>query len=491
MRRITVIGSGVSGISVASHLAKAGYDVTVLEKNEHAGGRARKFEVDGFTFDMGPSWYWMPDVFERYFAHFGYRVSDLYDLERLDPSYNIWFTGGEKRAIPANMEKLKSMFEEIESGSSERLEQFLAEAAHKYEVGMTDLVYKPSLNITEFADMRVLKGLFDLHLLRSMSSHVRKFFKDERLIQLLEFPVLFLGATPAKTPALYSLMNHADLSLGTWYPKGGMHKVIEAMLKVATEQGVKFQFGVNVEEIIVKNGRASLVKTSTSIIETDLVITAADYEHSDQKLLTKDNQNYTRKYWDKRAMAPSSLIFYLGVNKKVEGIEHHNLFFDRDFNLHAEEIYTDPKWPTDPLFYVCAPSKTDETVAPEGMENLFILIPVAPDLKDEESMREKYYDLIMERMEHLTGQSIKQHVIYKRSYAHKDFKSDYNAFKGNAYGLANTLMQTAFLKPRIRNRKVPNIYYAGQLTVPGPGVPPSIISGEVVANEIMKNHPNN
>jgi phytoene desaturase len=490
MKAVTVIGSGIAGLSVASHLAKEGYRVTIVEKNDQPGGRARKFDAEGFTFDMGPSWYWMPDVFERYFENFGYKVEELYDLVRLDPSYNIWFTGGEKREIPASMDKLKEMFEEIEPGAGKKLDAFLKEAAYKYQVGMTDLVYKPSLSLFEFADVRILKGLFDLHLLRSMSSHIRKYFKDERLIQLLEFPVLFLGATPSKTPALYSLMNHADLSLGTWYPKGGMNKIIEAMVRVAKEQGVQFRLGEAVEEIIIKNGAANSIKTDKAIIESDLVVAAADYHHVDQTLVNGTNKNYSPQYWDKRAMAPSSLIFYLGINKKVDGVEHHNLFFDKDFNLHADEIYTTPKWPTDPLFYVCAPSKTDANVAPEGCENIFILIPVAPGLQDNNETREKYYELVMNRMEQLTGQSIKNHVVFKRSYAHNDFMSDYNAFKGNAYGLANTLMQTAFLKPKIRSKKVDNLYYTGHLTVPGPGVPPSIISGQVVAQELMKNHPN-
>jgi phytoene desaturase len=485
---VVVIGSGFAGLSAASFLAKEGYRVTILEKNSSPGGRARKFDAQGFMFDMGPSWYWMPDVFESYFGHFGHKVSDLYDLVRLDPSYNIWFTGGEKRSIPAQKADLLHMFEEIEPGSGPKLEQFLKEAAYKYEVGITDLVYRPGRSLMEFADMRIMKGLFDLHLLQSMSKHVRKFFKDERLIQLLEFPVLFLGATPQETPALYSLMNHADLSLGTWYPMGGMHRIIEAMVKVAEEQGVHILCNETVEAIEVKNGSVSHVRTSGKLIEADFVVGAADYHHVEQNLLEKQHRQYSEKYWDKRAMAPSSLIYYLGIDKRIDGLEHHNLFFDKDFNLHAHQIYTSPQWPSDPLFYVCAPSKTDPTVAPEGCENLFILIPVAPDLTDTPEVRERYFQRVMERMEGLLGQSIRPHVIYRKDYAHSDFRADYNAYKGNAYGLANTLSQTAILKPKLKSPKVKNLYYAGQLTTPGPGVPPSLISGQVVARELIKDH---
>ncbi|MCF8258982.1 MAG: phytoene desaturase [Flavobacteriales bacterium] len=485
---VVVIGSGFAGLAAASCLAKEGYQVTVLEKNTTPGGRARKFDEQGFMFDMGPSWYWMPDVFEQYFAHFGHSISDLYDLKRLDPSYNIWFTGGEKRTIPADRNELSLLFEEIEPGSSTKLQQFLKEAAYKYDVGMKDLVFRPGRSLSELMDLRLIKGLFDLHMFRSMTSHIKDFFKDERLIQLLEFPVLFLGAKPAETPALYSLMNHADLSLGTWYPMGGMHRIIEAMVRVAEEQGVRILCNETVERIEVRNGSATNVKTSKGQFDADFVVGAADYHHVEQHLLEKTHRQYSERYWESRSMAPSSLIYYLGVNRRIEGLEHHNLFFDKDLRLHAHQIYTAPQWPTDPLFYLSAPSKTDPTVAPEGCENLFVLIPVAPGLEDSEQVRNEYYHRVMDRVESLLGQKIRPYVIYNRSYAHSDFRSDYNAFKGNAYGLANTLMQTANLKPKMKSSKVKNLYYAGQLTVPGPGVPPALISGQVVARELIKDH---
>jgi phytoene desaturase len=488
-KKVVIIGSGFAGLSSACHLAKAGYRVTILEKNEMAGGRARKFEVDGFVFDMGPSWYWMPDVFESFFAAFGKKVSDYYQLTRLDPSYSVWFGINDRMQVPAKMSALEELFEANEPGSVPNLRKFLKEAQYKYEVGMNDFVQKPSHNIMEFADMRVLKSLFRIQMFTSMSSHVRRLFKNEQLVQLLEFPVLFLGATPQNTPALYSLMNYADMSLGTWYPMGGMHKIVEGMVSLANELGVKIELNSEVEEIIVKNDTATSVKTRNgSIFEADIVVGGADYHHIDTQLLKQSERNYSDQYWDKRAMAPSSLLYYIGVNKRLTNLNHHNLFFDEDFNQHAQDIYSNPDWPKKPLFYVSVPSITDPSVAPEGCENLFLLIPVAPGLADSEEVRDHYYDLIMNRLEQLTGQSIRDAVIYKRSYAHSDFVKDYHAFKGNAYGLANTLLQTAFLKPKIKSKKVKNLYYTGQLTVPGPGVPPSLISGEVVAKEIIKNY---
>jgi len=482
-KNVVIIGSGFAGLSAACCLAKEGYSVTVYEKNSSPGGRARKFSEDGFTFDMGPSWYWMPDVFEKFFNHFGKSTTDYYDLERLDPSYRVFFEDGKPTDIPAKGEAINRLFESLEPGSSEKLDEFLNEAAYKYDVGINDLVHKPGKSISELLSLRLIKGVFKLHVFQSISSYIRKYFKHPKLIQLLEFPVLFLGAMPSNTPALYSLMNYADIALGTWYPKGGMHKVIEGMVRLGEELGVSYQYNCQVESIAMNSAKAKGIVVNGETIKADYIVGGADYEHIEQNLLPEKFRKYSRKYWDKRDMAPSSLIYYLGVNKRVKNLLHHNLFFDQPFDRHAEEIYQSPKWPTNPLFYVSCTSKTDDTVAPEGHENIFILIPVAPGLEDTEEMRNKYFDIIMNRLEKLTGENIKDNIVFKRSYAHKDFKKDYNAFKGNAYGLANTLRQTANLKPSMHS-KVKNLLFTGQLTVPGPGVPPSIISGQVVAREI-------
>ena len=483
---IIVIGSGFSSLAAATSLADEGKKVTVLEKNTQTGGRARQLSASGFTFDMGPSWYWMPDVFDAYFERFGKKVTDYYELVRLDPSYQVVFQDKEFVDIPAAYSELKALFEKYEKGSGVELDKFLAEAQYKYRTGMDDLVHKPSQSILEFAQWKVISGIFKLQLLSPISSHIRKYFKNSKLIELLEFPVLFLGAKPQDTPALYSLMNFADIKLGTWYPMGGMHKIVEGMTALAKEKGVEFVLDCEVQKLEVKNGKVVKAITTKGDFEGTHFISGADYHHTDKHLLESKYHNYSDKYWDTRKMAPSSLLFYLGVNKKVKNLRHHNLFFDESFNQHAVEIYDNPQWPSNPLFYVCVPSVTDESVAPEGQENVFVLVPVAPDLKDDKETREKYYHKVMDRLESLTKQKIREHVIYKRSYAHEDFKEDYHAFKGNAYGLANTLRQTAILKPNLRNKKLKNLFYTGQLTTPGPGVPPSLISGQVVAKEVLK-----
>ena len=439
---------------------------------------------------MGPSWYWMPDVFEDYFNYFNKKRSDFYELQRLDPSYTVIFGEDHFVDLPADFSKLRALFESIEAGSASKLDSFMEQAAYKYRVGMKDLAYRPGRSVMEFASVKLLLDVLRMDIFKSFHTHVRKYFRNPILLKIAEFPILFLGAVPQNTPALYSLMNYADMKLGTWYPKGGMHKIVEGMVELACAEGVEFVYDTPVSSITVNSdGHATEVISGKNKFEADIVIASADYHHVEQKLIPEKYRTYSQKYWESRTMAPGSLIFYLGIDKRLEHLNHHNLFFDEDFARHAAQIYETPDWPDKPLFYVSVPSKTDPSVAPVGCENIFILVPVAPGLEDNEDIREKYYNITMDRLEKLTNQSIKEHVIYKRSYAHKDFIGDYNSFKGNAYGLANTLKQTALLKPSLKSNKIKNLYYTGQLTVPGPGVPPSIISGQIVAREVEKDFP--
>lgn len=468
-------------------MAKSGWKVTVLEKRKIPGGRAGRLQEDGFTFDTGPSWYWMPDVFERFFACFGKKVSDYYTLERLDPSYRIYWNDG-PMDIPANYEELKKLFESIEPGSASRLDSFLKEAVYKYEIGINKLVHNPGQSYTEFLDWDLVKGVFKLDVFTSMRKHISRHFKNPKLQQLLEFPVLFLGALPENTPALYSLMNYADIKLGTWYPQQGMYKVVEGMCSLAKELGVEFVFDSNVTEIKVDKGKARQVIVNNEIAyDADVVIGGADYNFIETRLLPQAYRSYSDAYWEKRIMAPSCLIYYVGLNKKLNDVLHHCLFFDTDFEKHGKEIYTTMEWPGEPLFYVSIPSATDKTVAPEGCENIFFLIPVAAGLQgDDAGLRERYFEMILTRFEKHLGQNVRDSIIYKKTYSVSNFVNDYNSFKGNAYGLANTLLQTANLRPSCRSSKVKNLFYTGQLTVPGPGVPPCLISGEVVAKQATK-----
>ncbi|HEX8018605.1 phytoene desaturase family protein [Mucilaginibacter sp.] len=484
-KHIAVIGAGFAGLSAAAYLAKAGYQVSLFEKNTDIGGRARQIlTANGYVFDMGPSWYWMPDVFERFFKDFDSKPADFYHLTRLDPQYAIIFGKEDQLQVPASIAAISRMFENMEGGAAEQLDHFLQEAAYKYRTGVHKLVYKPGLSLLEFADAELVRGIFRLQVFTSLSRHVQKHFRHPHLRALMEFPALFLGAMAADTPALYSLMNYAGLATGTWYPQGGFGKVIDAMKTVAAREGVRFYTNEAVDGFEFHKHKISMVITTRNRYAVDGVIGAADYHHIDQQLLPAQYRNYTPAYWKKRVMAPSALIFYIGVRKEISRLMHHNLFFDESMEAHGREIYKEPKWPSKPLFYVCCPSKTDPAVAPEGHENIFILMPLAADLEDTDELRQRYFEQIMGRLEKYCGQDIRTHIDYQQSYCVNDFISDYNSFGGNAYGLANTLKQTAILKPSVRNNKLGNLFFAGHLTVPGPGVPPAVISGNVAADQL-------
>ena len=482
-KTILIIGSGFSALAASCYLARQGNRVTIYEKNETIGGRARQFKKDGFTFDMGPSWYWMPDVFERFFNDFDKKASDYYELIKLNPAYRVYFGMDDFINIYDNLEEIKATFENIETGSGKQLEAFINQAKSNYDIAIKDLVYRPGVSPLELITLQTTLKLNQFF--STVSRDIRKNFKNERLIQILEFPVLFLGAKPSKTPSFYNFMNYADFGLGTWHPKTGMFDVVRGIEKLAVELGVTIKTNVAIEKIIVENKTAAGIVIGGEFIPADIVLSGADYQHT-ETLLEEQHRAYSEKYWESRVFAPSSLLFFIGFNKKIENISHHALFFDVDFNQHAADIYDVPKWPEAPLFYANFPSKTDQTAAPEGMESGFFLIPLAPGITDTEALRSTYFEKIITRFETLTQQTIKKNIIFKRSFCKNDFITDYNAYKGNAYGMANTLLQTAFLRPKLKSKKVKNLYFTGQLTVPGPGVPPALISGKLVAALIQK-----
>jgi phytoene desaturase len=482
-KRITIIGSGFSALAASSYLAKSGHDVHVYEKNESVGGRARQLKIDGFTFDMGPSWYWMPDVFDRFFADFGKKTTDYYELIKLSPAYRVYFGVDEFIAIADNLPEIEATFENIEKGSGAVLHDFMMEAQSNYNIAIKDLVYRPGVSPLELVTVETAKKVGEFF--SNISRDVRKKFKNEQLIQILEFPVLFLGAKPSDTPSFYSFMNYADFGLGTWHPKTGMYDVVRAMKSLAEELGVVFHTNSNIEKIIVENKTAKAIVVNGERIDSDLVLSGADYHHT-ETLLDNEHRAYSEKYWDSRVFAPSSLLFYVGFDKKIDNISHHALFFDTDFYQHAKDIYDEPRWPDEPLFYANFPSITDKSAAPEGMESAFFLVPLAPGINDTEALREEYFEKIMNRFESVTKQSVKKNIIFKKSFCKNDFVSEYNSYKGNAYGMANTLLQTAFLRPKLKSKKVRNLYFTGQLTVPGPGVPPALISGKLVSDLINK-----
>lgn len=480
---IQIIGSGFASLSAACYLAKEGHRVTIYEKNTTVGGRARQLKKDGFTFDIGPTWYWMPDVFERFFADFNKKPSDYYELIKLNPAYQVYFDIQDYITIADNLDHIANTFETIEKGSGEKLKKFIKEAQQNYEIAIKKLVYRPGVSPFELitTETALKAGQF----FSNISKDIRRQFQTKRLIQILEFPVLFLGAKPSDTPSFYNFMNFADFGLGTWHPKNGMYSVIQAMENLALELGVTIKTNAEVEKILVEERKAVGLIVNGETIHSDIVLSGADYHHT-ESLLAEKFRAYSEKYWNKKTFAPSSLLFYVGFDKKIEHVEHHTLFFDVDFDVHAAAIYDVPKWPEEPLFYASFPSKTDETVAPYGCEASIFLIPLAPGLEDTDALRDMYFDKIITRLEKLTKQAIKGSILFRESFCVNDFIKEYNSYKGNAYGMANTLMQTAFLRPKLKSKKVENLYFTGQLTVPGPGVPPSLISGKLVSDLIQK-----
>ncbi len=481
--KVVVIGSGFSSLAAVCYLAKAGHDVTIYEKNSTVGGRARQLKRDGFTFDMGPTWYWMPDVFERFFTDFGKKPSDYYELIKLNPAYRVYFGHDDYITIEDTLEKITNAFEKEEPGSSIKLKEFMAQAQDNYNIAIKDLVYRPGVSPLELVTPTTIKKIGQFF--STISKEVRNEFKNPKLISILEFPVLFLGAKPSNTPAFYSFMNYADFGLGTFHPKNGMYSVIEGMKNLAEKLGVVIKTNQNIEKIIVENNTASAVIIDGKEIKAEVILSGADYHHT-ETLLDKPFRQYSEKYWANKTFAPSALMFYVGFDRKIENVDHHTLFFDVDFEKHSQEIYDLPQWPEDPLFYASFPSKTDSSAAPEGKEAGIFLIPLAPGLDDIPELREEYFGKIMARFEKITNQEAKKYVIFKESFCINDFISEYNSYKGNAYGLANTLLQTAFLRPKLKSKKVKNLFFTGQLTVPGPGVPPSLISGKLAAALIEK-----
>ncbi len=484
-KKVVIIGSGFSSLSASCYLAQMGYDVAIYEKNATVGGRARQLKKEGFTFDIGPSWYWMPDVFESFFNDFGRQVSEYYTLEKLNPAYKVFFENHESIIIEDTLEKIYAAFEHEEKGSSIKLKKFIDTARRNYDIAIKNLVYRPGVSPLELVTKETILRVSQFF--STISKEVKKEFTNKKLIQILEFPVLFLGAKPSDTPAFYSFMNYADFGLGTWHPKGGMYQVILGMKRLAESLGVDFHTNAEVEKITVEGDKTKGIVVNSELIAADIVLCGADYHHG-ESLLDPQYRQYSEKYWDKKTFAPSSLLFYVGFDKKLNNIHHHNLFFDTDFNAHARDIYDDPKWPEEPLFYANFTSVTDSGTAPEGKENGFFLIPLAPGIEDTEELRALYFEKIMTRFEALTNQNVKNNIIFKESFCVKDFIKEYHSYKGNAYGMANTLLQTAFLRPKLKSKKVDNLFFTGQLTVPGPGVPPSLISGKLVAGLIQKQY---
>ena len=485
-KNIIIVGSGFGGLSAAALLARDGHNIKVIEKNDQPGGRASIWKKDGFTFDMGPSWYLMPDVFEKFFAEFGKKPEDYMDLVRLDPSYRVFFDIDDYVDISSDLNKNLELFEKLEVGAKEKMKKYLDASKYEYDIAMKDFIYKDYKHLTDFFKPKLIVEGTKLHMFEKLDSFALRYFKSDKIRKILEYTIVFLGGSPYDSPALYSLMSHVDFNMGVWFPIGAMGKLVDSMYELSKEQGAEFIFNESVEKIYVENGLAKSVKTNKKTYEADIVVVNADYAWAEMNLLDKKYRSYTKRYWEKRKIAPSAYLLFLGLDKQIKKFEHHNLYFHPNWVEHFDDIFKDPKWPKNFSYYVSCITKTDSKTAPEGCENVFVLIPVAPDLKDDEKIREKYFDITIEHMEKLSGENIRDHIVVKRIFTHSDFSDRYNAYKGTALGLAHTLRQTAIFRPKQQSKKVKNLYYTGHYNHPGIGVPMVIICSQILRDTILK-----
>ena len=478
---VVVIGGGFGGLSTACYLADAGADVTLLEKNEQLGGRASRLETEGFRFDMGPSWYLMPDVFERFFGHFGRSPEEFYELERLDPHYRVFWKDGDKVDVLPDREANKRLFEEYEPGAGDAFDAYLEESERTYEIGMEHFVYEDRPRLRDYVDKDVLRYSWGLSLLGKMQGHVEDYFDHPKLQQLMQYTLVFLGGSPTNTPALYNLMSHVDYNMGVYYPDGGIGAVVDGIVELAEDLGVEFVTDAEVTGIEGRYGAFAVDTEDGERFLADRVVSDADYAHTEQELLPERKRQYTEEYWDSRTYAPSAFLLYLGVEGDVPNLEHHTLVLPTDWDEHFAQIFDDPEWPDDPAYYLCVPSKTDDTVAPEGHSNLFALVPIAPGLRDTPEIRNRYRDLVIDDIAENTDTDLRGRVVVEETFSVDDFADRYNSYAGSALGLAHTLTQTSLLRPSHVSDAVDGLYFTGSTTTPGIGVPMCLISGGVTA----------
>jgi phytoene desaturase len=530
---------------------------------------------------MGPSWYLMPDVFERFFGHFGREPTGYYDLTHLDPHYRVFFkddpaefagdrpagdggttvaptSGGPTRSpnrgdgrdgradrgdgrdgraarsdgrdgradrgggpdSPPNRDggpleragpgaptptppdepgpadvvdvvpdrgHMQRVFEAYEDGAGESLERYLVQARETYERGMEHFVYTDRPRFRDYVDLDVLRNARGLGLLGSMEDHVADYFDHPKLRQLVQYSLVFLGGSPTNTPALYNLMSHVDFGLGVHYPDGGMGSVVDGVVELGRELGVTYHTGKEVTSIQGSAGGFRVAGEGWSLA-ADLVVSDADYAHTEQHLLDPEDRQYDEDYWESRTYAPSAFLIDLGVEGELDGLAHHSLVLPTDWDQHFAQIFDEPAWPDDPAYYLCVPSRTDDSVAPAGCGNLFALVPVAPGLEDDIEARERYRDVVLDDIAENTGVDLRGRIVVEEHFCVSDFASRYNSREGTALGLAHTLRQTGPMRPGHRSSALDGLYFVGAYTTPGIGVPMCLISGQHTADAVLADH---
>lgn len=477
-----IIGAGFSGLSAASHLALKGFKTQILEKNHYAGGRAQRFVANGFTFDMGPNWLMMPKQIDRYFQKFGYEKEDFLEILELDPAYRIYFGKDDFLDMPRDPEEVKELFESVEPGSHSKFNKFYQKAAKSAHYAHALFSTSTSRHLRLFSDPFFYWNYFG----KKMLPYLRSLFKDERLVKALSYSSMWIGSSVKELSAFYNALTYTNMKEGLWFPKGGIYSLVQAMEQIALKQGVELHYDSDVKSFNLIKGKVLSAMVDKRSFYADYFVASADYHHVDRQLLVSDFSNYSERYWEKQKLAPSALIFYIGIKKKVPGLKHHNLFFDSDLEKHSSEIFQKPKWPDMPVFYVCCPSKTDRGMAPTGSDSLIVQIPVASGLEDHGKVREHYYNMVIRRLEKILKTNIRNHIGFHRTFAVSDFAREYNAYKGNALGLLPNRRILLPRKLRMHSKRVPNLLYTGHMSSPGPGIPFALHSGEVLAKKLYR-----
>jgi phytoene desaturase len=483
-KKVVIIGAGVGGLATACILAQSGYDVSIYEKNNQPGGRAGIFKANGFTFDTGPSWYLMPEIFEHFFELLGEDVNKLLKPQRLSPSYKVFFKDSllGTTTITGDPALDRKTLNAIEPGAAAKLDTYLAKAEEQYVIATKQFLYKNYDSLTDFLTPQMLTQGLKMNVFSSMDSYVSRYFTTAELRKIMQYHLVFLGASPKNAPALYNIMSHVDFNQGVYYPKNGIHSLTKTLVKLAKNRGVSIHLNQPVKEIASNGYNATgVVLADGTSVPADVVISNADMAHTELSLLGQSDRSYSKRYFDKRTLAPSALLLYLGVDKTYANLEHHNLVFSKNWKANFDAIFKTKKWPHDPSFYVCNPNKTDAKLAPKGSENLFVLVPLPATTRYTQKELETYAEWILETMEktmHLRG--LRKHITYKKIYAAKDFEADYNSLQGSALGFAHTLKQTAVFRPNNVSKKLSNLYYVGANTVPGIGLPMCLISAELI-----------
>jgi phytoene desaturase len=489
---VTVVGGGIGGLSAAAQAAARGADVRLLERHDRVGGVAGLLEAEGFRFDTGPTWYLMPDVFERFFAQFGRSPDDYYDLERLDPHYRVFWKDGDRADVTADTAQVTSLFESYEAGAGEALEEYLGVAEETYEIGMEQFVYEDRPRLRDFLDPEVALAARGLTFLGSMQEHAADYFDHPKLQQLVQYTLVFLGGSPHNTPALYNLMAHVDLNLGVYYPDGGMASVVDGLADLAREQGVEIETGRDVTGIqpttdgllvTTREGKSTDPGSGPATgYAADRVVSNANPAYTERELLPPRARAGDPDRWETKTYAPSAFLLYLGVEGDVDPLKHHTLVLPTDWDDHFHHIFEDPAWPEDPAYYLCVPSETDDSVAPDGHHAVVVLVPIAPGLPDGPDVRASYREKVLSDLADHTGVDLRDRIVFEETACVSEFADRYGAPGGTALGLAHTLRQTGPFRPSHRADGLEGLYYTGGFTTPGIGVPMALISGEHTAD---------